>query len=49
MPTSCHWGLMGMLGGLRPNAFVETQPLAWEVVVLTENVRSPSQDAKDTH
>ena len=48
MPTSCHWGVMGMLGGLRPNAVVETRSLAQEVVVLIENVWSPSQDTKDT-
>lgn len=39
---------MGMLGGLRPNAVVETRSLAQEVVVLIENVWSPSQDTKDT-
>lgn len=39
---------MGMLGGLRPNAVVESRPLAQEVVALTGDARSPRQDAKDT-
>lgn len=34
--------------GSKGDAVVETRPLAREVVVLTENVRSPSQDAQDT-